>query len=64
MTDPVVVGDVHLMKQTDGKAMETKCGLIGDVKSRTALKTTGWDSEITCPQCKPPARAHGIRRRV
>lgn len=49
--DPAVVGDVHLMKERQGAVVTTKCGVIADTSSRSAVRTTAWASEITCMRC-------------
>lgn len=53
---PVVIGDVHLMKERAGYVITTKCGNIVDThpRNRTAVKTTAWNSEITCRGCLNP----------
>lgn len=46
MDEPVV----HQMKDTSHAGKTTKCGLEGK-----KLRTTGWASEVTCPQCLHPS---------
>lgn len=48
--EPIVVGNVHRMKERSYKVVITKCGVIADDSGKQAVRTTNWN-DVTCPDC-------------